>query len=134
MQRPEGGSVYLPLSTRTVDQPRREMDVALAAAVTAGGYWAKEPAPGSDLSVIAAGTVVPEARDAALVTVLDGHPLTLSWIGAVRGHRVAPLGSEAFGQSGDLPDLYRAYGLDAEAIAAAAIRSIGERWGDTRHL
>ena len=59
---------------------------------------------------------------AGLVTVLDGHPATLSWLGAVAGHAVMPLGVEAFGQSGDLRDLYRVYGLDADAILGAAAR------------
>ncbi len=53
---------------------------------------------------------------AALVTVLDGHPLTLSWLGAVSGRRVRPLGVEAFGQSADIPDLYRVQGIDTAAI------------------
>ncbi len=166
MQERDGGSVYLRLSTRTVEQPRREMTGALAADVEAGGYWLREPAPGGEVAVIAMGAVVPEAitamarigertsragllvvtspdrlhrdwlarggrshaarllaplaRDAALVTVLDGHPLTLSWLGSVRGQRTAPLGVNAFGQSGDLPDLYRAYRIGADAIEAAA--------------
>jgi pyruvate dehydrogenase E1 component len=45
----------------------------------------------------------------------------------VRGQRIAPLGVERFGQSGDLPDLYAAYGLDAEAIEAAAERTLARR-------
>ena len=64
----------------------------------------------------------PLAATAGLVTVLDGHPATLSWLGAVRLHRVQPLGVTGFGQSGDIPDLYRAYGLDADAILDAAAR------------
>ena len=63
------------------------------------------------------------APDATLVTVLDGHPATLSWLGAVAGHRVVPLGVERFGQSGDIPDLYREYGLDCEAITGALARA-----------
>jgi pyruvate dehydrogenase E1 component len=59
-------------------------------------------------------------REAALVTVLDGHPATLSWLGAVRGQRTQALGVEKFGQAGDIPDLYRIYGLDLEAILDAA--------------
>jgi pyruvate dehydrogenase E1 component len=55
-----------------------------------------------------------------LVTVLDGHPATLAWLGAVAGHRVRPLGVEHFGQTGALADLYRHYGIDANAIVAAA--------------
>ena len=57
--------------------------------------------------------------DARLVTVVDGHPAALSWIGSVAGHKVRPLGVDRFGQCGTVSDLYRAYGLDAEAIEAA---------------
>jgi pyruvate dehydrogenase E1 component len=55
-----------------------------------------------------------------LVTVIDGHPATLAWLGAVGGHRVRPLGIEHFGQTGSLAELYRHYGIDANAIVAAA--------------
>jgi pyruvate dehydrogenase E1 component len=68
----------------------------------------------------AAKLLAPLASDARLVTVLDGHPLTLSWLGAVRGQRCAPLGVEKFGQSGDLPDLYSAYGIDTETVVTRA--------------
>lgn len=68
--------------------------------------------------------LAPLSRDARIVTVLDGHPLTLSWLGSVRGQRVVPLGIEGFGQSGDIPDLYRTYRLDAAAIVDAVARSI----------
>ena len=57
---------------------------------------------------------------AGLVTVLDGSPGALSWLGGVKGMRVSPLGTDRFGQTGDLPDLYRTYRLDAEAIVDAA--------------
>jgi pyruvate dehydrogenase E1 component len=59
------------------------------------------------------GTLAP---DAGLVTVLDGSPAALSWLGGVKGQRVSPLGTDRFGQTGDLPDLYRNYRLDIEAI------------------
>jgi pyruvate dehydrogenase E1 component len=55
-----------------------------------------------------------------LVTVLDGHPATLAWLGAVAGHRTRSLGVEHFGQTGSLAELYRHYGIDANAIVAAA--------------
>ena len=55
-----------------------------------------------------------------LVTVLDGHPATLAWLGAVRGHRTRALGVERFGQTGTVADLYRDNGIDAVGIAAAA--------------
>ena len=64
----------------------------------------------------------PLAPAAGLVTVLDGHPATLSWLGSVGQHRVQPLGVTQFGQSGDIPDLYRACGLDVDAILHAAAR------------
>jgi pyruvate dehydrogenase E1 component len=170
----EGGSVYLRLSTRPVDQPQRHVDDALKNAIIAGGYWLKPPAPGAKLAIVYTGAIAPEviaayeqvieempgagllavtsadrlnagwhaaerarqaghreaschiepllaplARDAGLVTILDGHPATLSWLGGVRGHRVRPLGVEHFGQSGDLPDLYHHYRLDTDAILDA---------------
>ncbi|HEY1258199.1 MAG TPA: transketolase, partial [Stellaceae bacterium] len=60
---------------------------------------------------------------AALVTVGDFHPAALSWLGAVGSHPVVPLGVERFGQSGDIPDLYHAYGIDRDAILDAAARA-----------
>ncbi len=60
--------------------------------------------------------LAPLAADAALVTVLDGHPATLAWLGSASGRRTYPLGVERFGQSGDIPDLYREHQIDAEAI------------------
>lgn len=61
--------------------------------------------------------------NAALVTVCDGHSAALGWFGSVAGHRIYPLGFDAFGQSGDLPDLYAHYGIDADAILDAAARA-----------
>ena len=60
---------------------------------------------------------------AALVTVGDFHPATLSWLGAVAGNPIVPLGVDRFGQSGDIPDLYQAYRIDADAIHDAAARA-----------
>ena len=48
-------------------------------------------------------------------------------MGAVKRHRVVPLGVDRFGQSGDIPDLYRAYGLDADAIIEAVARLCVDR-------
>jgi len=64
--------------------------------------------------------------EAGLITIMDAHPATLSWIGAVGRHRVIPLGVDRFGQSGDIPDLYRTYGIDADAIVTAAARLISQ--------
>ncbi len=175
MQRDDGGSVYLRLSTRTLEQPKRAMTEGLRDDIVAGGYWLRPPSPGAELAVVYSGAVVPEvleahtqiqedipgagllavtsagrlhsgwvaaskarardrhaapshaesllgalAADATLVTVLDGHPAALDWLGSVGRHRVTPLGVDRFGQSGDIPDLFRAYGIDAEAVLDAA--------------
>ena len=76
-------------------------------------------AAGRDTLAAVESLLGPLAPDAALVTVIDGHPATLSWLGAVRGHSVQALGVEHFGQSGDLADLYRHYRIDTEAILDA---------------
>ena len=166
LQDDDGGSVYLRLSTRMIDQPERRVDEAWTKALIEGAYWQVEPEPGAPLAVVYTGAVAPEALeafdailedvpgagllavpspdrlhrgwsaaagashvdgllarlapDARLVTIIDGPPATLSWLGGVRGHRVCALGVETFGQSGELGDLYRAYRLDAEAILDAA--------------
>jgi pyruvate dehydrogenase E1 component len=64
--------------------------------------------------------LAPLSPTAGLVTLLDGAPASLSWLGGVRGHRVSPLGVDRFGQTGDLDDLYREYRLDLDAIVEAA--------------
>ena len=52
--------------------------------------------------------------------MIDGHPAALGWLGSVRGHRLEALGVEHFGQTGTIDDLYRQYGIDANAIIDAA--------------
>jgi pyruvate dehydrogenase E1 component len=59
------------------------------------------------------------APSAGLVTIADAAPAALSWLGGVLGQRVAPLGVERFGQTGNLADLYAAYRLDGSAITEA---------------
>ena len=68
--------------------------------------------------------LAPLAPGAALVSILDGHPAAHAWMGAVRGQRVVPLGTDRFGQSGDIPDLYEAYGLDVNAILDACAQAL----------
>jgi pyruvate dehydrogenase E1 component len=172
-----GGSVYLRLSTRQVEQPRRAMTPDLERDIIDGGYWLRKPGPNCTAVIAYSGAVAPEAieavgrmgeawRDigllavtsadrlnagwsaavrarqrglrhaeshierllrgvpsyAAFVTVVDGHPASLSWLGAVFGHKVHPLGVEHFGQTGTVADLYRHYGIDAPSIRSAAER------------
>jgi pyruvate dehydrogenase E1 component len=179
LQAPDGGSVYLRLTTRQIDQPGRTLDDRAAADILAGAYWLKRPAVGAELALVFSGAVAPEALaaldeladdlpgvgllnvasadrlhtdwrqngprshaarmlaelapDAALVTILDGHPLTLSWLGAVGPHRVKALGVETFGQSADIPDLYRVLRLDTEAILDACAAACVERQELFRH-
>jgi pyruvate dehydrogenase E1 component len=81
-----------------------------------GARWSKGGAGPSHVEQLLA----PLARDAGLVTIIDGAPASLSWLGGVAGHKVSPLGIDRFGQTGNLADLYRAYRLDADAIVEAA--------------
>ncbi|MBV9826329.1 MAG: transketolase [Alphaproteobacteria bacterium] len=83
--------------------------------------WRASLAVGTDCAV--ARLLSRLAPGAALVTVADSHPATLSWLGAVSHNSIVPLGIDHFGQSGDIPDLYRVYGLDADAIIDAAARA-----------
>jgi pyruvate dehydrogenase E1 component len=56
-----------------------------------------------------------------VVTVLDGHPHTLAFLGGVRGVPIACLGVQRFGQSGDIGELYEHHQIDAESIVGAAL-------------
>jgi pyruvate dehydrogenase E1 component len=63
----------------------------------------------------------PSERTAPIVSVLDGHPHTLSFLSAIAGAPIACLGVDDFGQSGDVDDLYRLFGIDVETIVGAAL-------------
>jgi pyruvate dehydrogenase E1 component len=170
-----GGSIYLRLSTRPIEQIERPMTPELRQAIVDGAYWLREPGPNCQVVVAYTGAVAPEAiqaiglmaedrrdvgllavtsadrlnagwtaawrakerglvharsrierlfaglpRHCGIISVVDGHPATLGWLGAVAGHRVRPLGVEHFGQTGSIEDLYAHYGIDARAIIAAA--------------
>ena len=170
-----GGSVYLRLSTRPLDQPQREVTPALAEDMIKGAYWLRKPGANAECVIAYTGTVAPEAIEAAglmaedrrdigvlavtsadrlnagwtaaerarrrgdysaeshietllaplprhcgIVSVIDGHPATLAWLGSVHGHRVSALGVEHFGQTGTIGDLYRHHGIDTDSIIEAA--------------
>ncbi|HEX4297512.1 MAG TPA: 1-deoxy-D-xylulose-5-phosphate synthase N-terminal domain-containing protein [Devosia sp.] len=170
-----GGSVYLRLSTRQIEQPARRSNPDFAGEVLDGATWLREPGPNAQLVIAYQGTIATEAIAAAgligelrrdigvlavtsadrlyrgwqsaqadrlageetqstverllgrlpptcrLLTVIDGHPATLSWLGGVCGHRTISLGVERFGQCGNVAELYRHYGIDARSIVHRAL-------------
>ena len=65
--------------------------------------------------------LAPVPRHAVLLTVIDGHPATLSWIGGVRGMRTLSHGVEHFGQTGSIGDLYRHFRLDTPSLVEAVL-------------
>jgi pyruvate dehydrogenase E1 component len=69
--------------------------------------------------------IFPATRARPLVTVLDGHPHTLAFLSGVNNTPAVNLGVEQFGQSGDLDEVYRYHGLDADSIVAAALDAVG---------
>lgn len=170
-----GGSVYLRLTTRPIEQMMRREDEAFRQGVIDGGYWLRDPRPNTRLVLAYQGCVAPEVlvaagrlaeahRDVAvlavtsadrlnagwtaaqrarrhgfasatshieallswvpghahIITVTDGHPATLGWLGSVCGNATTSLGVEHFGQTGTIADLYAHFGIDTESIMEAA--------------
>jgi pyruvate dehydrogenase E1 component len=71
------------------------------------------------------GRLLPVAeRRAPIVTVADAASHALSFVGGAFGAPVVPLGVDAFGQSGTIPDLYAAAGIDADHIVEAALLAL----------
>jgi pyruvate dehydrogenase E1 component len=67
----------------------------------------------------------PAERAAPMVTVLDGDPNALAFLGGINAVPITPLGVTRFGQSGDLEDVYRHHEIDAETIVGAALDLLG---------
>ena len=67
-----------------------------------------------------------QERQVPVVTVLDGHPHTLAWLGGALGARVFPLGVTRFGQSGSCKELYKEYRIDVSSIVAACFASLSQ--------
>ncbi len=63
----------------------------------------------------------PAERARPIVSVIDGHPHTLSFLAGVNAVPSRDLGVTGFGQSGDLIDVYRHHGIDADAVVRAAL-------------
>jgi pyruvate dehydrogenase E1 component len=66
-----------------------------------------------------------DEEEVPVVSVLDGHSHALAFLGGALGVPQLALGVDTFGQSGTRPELYRHYGIDAEAIVAAATVLLG---------
>ncbi|MGO4916410.1 transketolase [Pseudogemmobacter sp. W21_MBD1_M6] len=166
-----GGSVYLRLTTKPLEQPGKRGNDDFRQGAIDGAYWLRKPGPNcsvviayqgavADEAIAAAGLVGDMRRDVgvlavtsadrlnagwmaaqrdrargnagatshieallaglpatcAVVTVIDGHPATLSWLGSVRGHKTIPHGVEHFGQTGTIDDLYRHFRIDRHSI------------------
>ena len=172
-----GGSIYLRLTTKPLEQPGNRLDDAFRQGAIDGAYWLRRPGPNCSVVIAYQGAVADEAiaaagmigevrrdvgvlavtsadrlnagwtaaqrerargnpdarahvetllgdlpRHCTIVTAIDGHPATLSWLGAVAGHKTIPHGVEHFGQTGTIGDLARHFRIDRHAIA----NSIGE--------
>ena len=163
LQDEAGGSIYLRLTTRSIDQPMREIDNELKNNIIKGGYWLKKPGPNPEVIIVYQGAVAIEAiestallgekfknsgvlsitssdklfhewknqnstshielllecvpRDTRIITVIDGHPMTLSWIGSINGHKTIPLGVSSFGQTGKVEDLFKEFTIDSQSIS-----------------
>ncbi len=166
-----GGSVYLRLTTKPIEQPLKRVDEDFKQGTIDGAYWLRKPGPNCSVVIAYQGAVADEAiaaaglagefrRDigvlavtsadrlnagwtaaqrerargnfnaqshveallsdlsstCAILTVIDGHPATLSWLGAWAGHKTIPHGVEHFGQTGSISDLYRHFRIDRYSI------------------
>lgn len=65
--------------------------------------------------------VLPASQARPLVTVIDGHPHSMAFLANVNHTPHIGLGTVAFGQSGDLDDVYKYHGIDARSIVDAAL-------------
>lgn len=73
--------------------------------------------------------LIPPGERHPMVSVIDGHPLTLEWVGKALGVAQVGLGVTRFGESGDIESLYRAMGIHADDIMDGIARLIVERAG-----
>ncbi len=100
----DGGSVYLRLSTRALDQPLREMTADLESGILKGAYWLRKPGPNAQAAIAFTGAVAPGAidaagligedrRDAGLLAVTSADRLYADWTRAQKareqGHAVS---------------------------------------------
>ena len=65
--------------------------------------------------------IFPANRAAPMITVLDGHPHTLTFLATINHVPVTSLGVSRFGQVGSLDEVYRYHGIDTDSIVRAAL-------------
>jgi pyruvate dehydrogenase E1 component len=61
-------------------------------------------------------------RQVPAITLLDGHPLTLAWLGTIFSAPVKPLGVVNFGETGAVQDLYHKHHIDTEAVLTTMVQ------------
>jgi len=164
-----GGSIYLRLSTKPIEQLQRVVSESLRNDILKGAYWLRQPGISPSCIIIYQGVIANEVmkainvlgerhkdigilavtssdilfhdwknskvssslenkeshvesllkhipKDCKIISVLDGHPMTLSWISGVFGHNLIPLGVNDFGQTGTSADLYEKHNIDSNSI------------------
>jgi pyruvate dehydrogenase E1 component len=171
LDRQQGKSLYVRLSTRRIEQMRLQPSAAQRRQVLSGGYWVRDYRGEPDyraktpVHIFATGVMLPEAlrasevvredevyanvinvtspdllfadwfrasghgapsyldelippeeRGVPALSVIDGHPLTLGWLGGALGCPLIPLGVVNFGESGSTQALYRKHHIDVDAI------------------
>jgi len=95
-----GGSVYLRLSTRPIEQIRRTMTPELRQEIVDGAYWLRPPGPNCEVVIAYTGAVAPEAneavwriaedrRDVGLLAVTSADRLNAGWTAAQRARERA---------------------------------------------
>ncbi|HEY7492512.1 MAG TPA: 1-deoxy-D-xylulose-5-phosphate synthase N-terminal domain-containing protein [Candidatus Tectomicrobia bacterium] len=177
MDRQQGQSLYLRLSTRPVTQAVRHSTPAWRRQVLAGGYWLCDYRQQPDylqrprVHIFAAGVMLEEAlqasrmasdegiyanvinitsadrlfrdyfdashqarpsyldellpvadRQVPAITLLDGHPLALAWLGTLFSAPLKPLGVVNFGETGSLQELYHKHHIDTDAVLTAIVQ------------
>jgi pyruvate dehydrogenase E1 component len=182
LDRQQGKSLYVRLSTRRIEQVHREPTPEQRRQVLAGGYWVRDYRGEVDyahktrLHIFATGVMLPEAlrasdavrqdevyanvinvtspdllfadwfrasgngalsyldelipveeRGVPAISVIDGHPLTLGWLGGALACPLLPLGVVNFGESGSIEALYHKHHIDAAAIVDGMARLLVKR-------
>ncbi len=177
IQKDDGSSVYIRLTTRNLEQPERVINSSLKNEILSGGYWFKKSPSKSNFTIVFSGALAPEVKEAVeilkedipdisvlmvtssdrlykdwrlsqkqrsignkvnsriedlfsntvsdslIVSVIDGHSSSLSWIGGAVNRKIISLGVDEFGQSGNIIDLYKVYGIDSNSIVDACAQA-----------